>query len=122
MDFLFLSAKYCIVYILAIATLRSPRSCYSLALLVFSCLIPARVSWINLPCRSDSVYTSLGLLLIYLDYLSALPCWILFANRRPMLALGLLFVLPRLCLFAVYRLGMQRLTGFAINRALKRHG
>ncbi len=36
-------------FILAIATLQSPLSNYSLALLVFSCLIPARVSWIN-PC------------------------------------------------------------------------
>ncbi len=50
---------------------------------VFSCvLILARVSWIYpLPCHSDSVCTSLGLLLVYLDYLSALLCWILFADR-----------------------------------------
>ncbi len=30
---------------------------------------------------------------MYLDYLSALPCWILFADRRPTLALGLLLCL-----------------------------
>ncbi len=53
------------------------------------------------PCLSDFVCTLFGLLLVYLDYLSALPCWILFADRRPMLALGLLIALPRLCLFAV---------------------
>ncbi len=53
-----------------------------------------RFSWINsLPCHSDSVCTSLGLLLVYPDYLSALPCWILFADRRPTLTLWLLFVL-----------------------------
>ncbi len=62
MDFIVLSAEYCIAYILAIATLQSPSSCYSLALPVFSCLIPARVTWINpLPCRLDSVCTSFGL-------------------------------------------------------------
>ncbi len=50
-----------------------------------------RISCINpLPCHSDSVCTSLGLLLVYLDYLSALPCWILFADRRPTLVLGIL--------------------------------
>ncbi len=66
-----------------------------------SVLIPARVSWINpLPCRSDSVRTSFGLLLVYLDYLSALPCWILFADRRPTLALGLLSALSVSYLFA----------------------
>ncbi len=66
-----------------------------------SVLIPARVSWINpLLCRSDSVRTSFGLLLMYLDYLSALPYWILFADRRPTLALGLLCVLPLPYLFA----------------------
>ncbi len=42
-------AEFCLAFILAIATLRSPLSNYSLALLVFSCLIPACVSWIN-PC------------------------------------------------------------------------
>ncbi len=66
-----------------------------------SVLIPARVSWIKpLPCRSDSVRTSFGLLLVYLDYLSALPCWILFADRRPTLALGLLSALSVSYLFA----------------------
>ncbi len=66
-----------------------------------SVLIPARVSWINpLPCCSDSVRTSFGLLLVYLDYLSALPCWILFADRRPTLALGLLSALSVSYLFA----------------------
>ncbi len=80
-----------VVYILAIATLWSPHSCYSLGLTVFSCLIPARVSWINpLPCLSDFVCISFGLLPVYLDYLSALPCWILFTDRRPTLAIGLL--------------------------------
>ncbi len=71
-------------------------SCLSLALpCVFSSvLILARVSWINpLPSHSYSVCTSLGLLLVYLDYLSALPCWILFADRRPMLAPGILLCL-----------------------------
>ncbi len=97
MDFLFLSAEYCIAYILAIATLQSPLSCYSLALPV---LIPACVSLINpFPCRSDSVCTSFGLLLVYLDYLSALPCWIFFADRRPMLAVGLLFVCPYIYIY-----------------------
>ncbi len=63
----------------------------------------ARVSWINpLPCCSNSVCTPLGLLLVYLDYLSALACWILFTDRRPTLALGIRFVLPHSCLFAVY--------------------
>ncbi len=71
--------------------------------IVLPCLdsIPARVSWINpLPSRSDSVRTSFGLLLVYLDYLSALPCWILSADRRPTLALGLLSALSVLYLFA----------------------
>ncbi len=73
MDFLFLSAEYCIAYILAIATLRSPRSCYSLALLVFSCLIPAHVSWINpLPCHSDFVCTLLDYCLC--TWIISLPC------------------------------------------------
>ncbi len=59
-----------------------------------SVLILARVSWINpLPSHSDSVCTSLGLLLVYLDYLSALPCWILFADRRPTLAPRILLCL-----------------------------
>ncbi len=53
-----------------------------------------------MPCRSDSVRTSFGLLLVYLDYLSALPCWILFADRRPTLALGLLSALSVAYLFA----------------------
>ncbi len=86
-------AEYCIAFItlLAIATLWSPLSCHSLALCV---LITAPCSWINpLPCHSDSVCTSLGLLLVYLDYLSALPCWILFADHRPTLVLGILSVL-----------------------------
>ncbi len=37
---------------------------------------------------------------MYLDYLSALPYCILFADRRPTLALGLLCVLPLPYLFA----------------------
>ncbi len=66
-----------------------------------SVLIPAHVSWINpLPCRLDSVRTSFGLLLVYLDYLSALPYWILFADRRPTLAIGLLSALSVSYLFA----------------------
>ncbi len=84
-------------YIQAIAALRSPPRCYSLALpcLFSRVLIPVRISWINpLPCRLESVCTSFGLLLLYLYYLSALPCRILFADRRPTLALGLLLVLP----------------------------
>ncbi len=48
----------------------------------------------------DSVRTSFGLLLVYLDYLSALPYWILFADRRPTLALGLLSALSVSYLFA----------------------
>ncbi len=101
------SAEYCKAYItlLAIATLQSPLGYHSLALpcLVFSSvLILARVSRIiPLPCHSDSVCTSLGLLLVYLDYLFVLPCWILFADRRPTLALGLLFVLPVMFMFAI---------------------
>ncbi len=58
--------RYCIAFItlIAIATLWSPLSNYSLALLVFPCLTSARVSWIYpLPYRSDSVCTSFGLLL-----------------------------------------------------------
>ncbi len=95
MDFLFLSAESCIAYILAIATLQSPLSCYILALPV---LIPARFSWINpLPCRSDSVCTSFGLLLVYLDYLSVLPFY-----RRTTLALGLLFFLVIYTCFPVF--------------------
>ncbi len=90
---------------LALPCLASPR--LALPRLASPCvfssvLILARVSWINpLPSHSDSVCTSLGLLLVYLDYLSALPCWILFADRRPMLALGVLFVLPVIFLFAI---------------------
>ncbi len=56
--------EYCIAYILAIATLQSPLHCYSLA-----CFL---VCWY---------------LLVYLDSLSALPCWILYADRKPTLAL-----------------------------------
>ncbi len=37
---------------------------------------------------------------MYLDYLSALPCWILFTDRRPTLALGLLSALSVSYLFA----------------------
>ncbi len=98
------SAEYSIAYItfLAIATLRSPLSSHSLPCLFSPALSPACVSRINpLPVVSDSVCTSLGLLLVYLNYLSALPCWILFADRRPTLALGLLYVLPVLYLFAI---------------------
>ncbi len=74
---------------------------FALPCVLTSVLIPARVSWINpLPCRSDSVRTSFGLLLVYLDYLSALLCWILFVDRRPTLALGLLSALSVSYLFA----------------------
>ncbi len=106
-DYTLYFTKYCIAYItlLVIVTLPSPLICHSLALLcLFShVLLLARVSWINpLPSHSDSVCISLGLLLMYLDYLYALPCWILFADRRPSLALGLLFVLSVLYLFALH--------------------
>ncbi len=64
------SAEYSIAYItfLAIATLRSPLSSHSLPCLFSPALSPACVSWINpLPVVSDSVCTSLGLLLVYLE-------------------------------------------------------
>ncbi len=81
---------------LCLASLCLALPCLGLPCLFSRVLILARVSWINpLPCHLDSVCTSLGLLLVYLDYLSALPCWILFADRRPMLALG------RACLVCV---------------------
>lgn len=45
------------------------------------------VSWINpSSCRSDCVCPLFGLLLSFQDYLSALPLWILYADRRPTLA------------------------------------
>ncbi len=51
MDFLFPSAEYSIAYILVIATLKSPRHCYSLALPVFSCFDTCSCTWIiSLPC------------------------------------------------------------------------
>ncbi len=83
MDFLFSSAEYCIAYVLAIATLQSPLNCYSLPL---------------------PVLPFLDTCLCLLDLPFDLPCWILFADRRPMLALGLLFVLPVLFLFVTERI------------------
>ncbi len=65
--------------------------------LVSGLLIPACVSCIN-PCLA--VQTLFGLLLVLLDYPSSLALWILFVDQRPTLALGLLFVLPVLYLFA----------------------
>ncbi len=52
---------------------------------------------------SLALWTLFGSLLVYLDYLSALPYWILFADRRPTLALGLLSALSVLYLFATVR-------------------
>ncbi len=71
-----------------------------IATLADSYLTEPFVVVIVLPCRSDSVRTSFGLLLMYLDYLSALPYWILFADRWPTLALGLLSALSVSYLFA----------------------
>ncbi len=64
-------ARIYAMQILAIATLQSPLRCYS-----FACFL---VFWY---------------LLVYLDSLSTLSCWILYADRRPTLALRLLFALP----------------------------
>ncbi len=67
---------FCIYTLLVLAAIQNPLCYHSLALpCVFSSvLILARISWINpLPCRSDSVCTSLGPLLVYLDYFSASP-------------------------------------------------
>ncbi len=75
--------------------------CHSLALPDLSCF-DSCPCFLDLPlsCRSDSVCPSFGLLLVYLDYLSALPCWILFTDRRPTLALGLISALSVSYLFA----------------------
>ncbi len=85
-----LSAKYC----LAIATLQSVPSC-QFASLVFPCLIPARVFWIY--PYSLALWTLFASRLDYCSYTWIIslpsPCWILFADRRPTLALGLLFCL-----------------------------
>ncbi len=128
MDFLFPSAEYCIAYILAIATLQGPlSSCLALPCLALPCLalpclalpclalpclalpclalpclaLPClALPCLALPCLALpwACFLVFWYLLVYLDYLSALPCWMLFADRRPTLALGLLFVLPVLFL------------------------
>ncbi len=71
-----------------IATLRSPYHSLALPCLVYLAVSdPAHVSWINpSSCRSDCVCPLFGLLLSFQDYLSALPLWILYADRRPTLA------------------------------------
>ncbi len=106
----FVYFQYCLAFIAlpVIATLRSPPVCskskFSLFCLLPCVLIPARVSWIKpLSRRSDSVYTSLGLLLMLSDYTSSQALWISFADHRPTLALGLLCVLPMSYFFAVVR-------------------
>ncbi len=60
-------------------------------------LFPACASW-NKRCLA--IRTLFGLLLMLLDYSSSQAIWILFADQRPTLAPGLLFVLPMLYLFA----------------------
>ncbi len=49
-------------------------------------------------CHSDSVCPCLKYCCVPGFSLFAMPCWILFADRRPTLALGLIFVLPVLYL------------------------
>ncbi len=59
-----------------------------------SVLTLARVSWIKpFALPFELCLPLFGLLLMSLDYLSALPCWILFAYRRHTLALGLFLCL-----------------------------
>ncbi len=96
--FLF-NLQYCSVFItlLVIAALLSLVSSSSLSShFVLPCfLISTCVSWIN-PCLA--VRTLFGLLLMFLEYPSSQALWILILG--PMLALGLLVVLPVLYLFA----------------------
>ncbi len=55
----------------------------------------------NYKCNENKVRSdSFGLLLMLFDYPSSQALWILFTDQRPTLALGLLFVLPVLYLFA----------------------
>ncbi len=55
---------------------------------------------------------------MYLDYLSALPCWILFTDRRPTLALGLLSALSVSYLFA-YVFDPACFVTMSINKSLQ---
>ncbi len=80
-----------VYHLQAIATLRSPVSCLSLALpcLALPCLVCFLVFWF-LPVFPGLTFAlpfglclHLSLLLVYLDYLSAFPCWILFAIEDP---------------------------------------